>query len=56
MSDTNNLLLLGVGILIGLAFTTVMILVTNRSYVPYVEQPSYVSMPKSLYAPRGERN
>ena len=53
MSDTNNLLLLGVGILIGLAFTTVLLLVNNRLYV---QQPSYVAMPQSLYAPRGERS
>ena len=50
MSDANNLLLLGVGILIGLAFTTVFLLVNNRSYVP---QTSYVAMPKSLSASRG---
>ena len=53
MSDTNNLLLLGVGVLIGLGFVTVLLLVNNRSYVPYVEQPNYVSMPKSLSAKRG---
>ena len=47
MSDTNNLLLLAVGVLVGLAFTTVLLLVTNRSYVT---QPSYVAMPQSLYS------
>ena len=46
MSDTNNLLLLAVGILIGLAFTTVLLLVNSNSYVT---QPSYVAMPQSLY-------
>ena len=50
MSDANNLLLLGMGILIALGFTTVLLLVTNRSSVP---QESYVAMPKSLYAKRG---
>ena len=47
MSDANNLLLLGMGILIALGFTTVLLLVTNRSTVP---QASYVAMPQSLYA------
>ena len=45
MSDTNNLLLLGVGILIGLAFTTVLLLVNNRTSIA---QTSYVPMPQSL--------
>ena len=51
MSDTNNILLLAVGVFIGLAFTTVLILVQNR---PDYQQPSYVHIPPSLYRERGE--
>ena len=53
MSDSNNLLLLAVGVLIGLAFTTVLILVQNRPDYP---QTSYIPTPLSLYNQRGMHN
>ena len=47
MADSNDLLLMGVGILIGLGFVTVLLLVHNQnqpSSLPY----SYVEVPKSI--------
>lgn len=47
MADSNDLLLLGVGILIGLGFVTVFLLIQRQQ--PYVAMsPSYVQMPESI--------
>ncbi len=47
MVDSNDLLLLGVGILIGLGFVTVLLLIQRQpSYVAI--SPSYVQTPESI--------
>ena len=47
MVDSNDLLLLGVGILIGLGFVAVLLLVQRQpSYVAI--SPSYVQTPESI--------
>jgi len=46
MADSSDLLLLGVGILIGLGFVTVLLLVQRPQQVPV--QPAYVQIPSSL--------
>ncbi|MCJ7768364.1 hypothetical protein MUP79_08240 [Candidatus Bathyarchaeota archaeon] len=45
MADSNDLLLLGVGILIGLSIVTVFILIQRQAPVT---QPLYVEVPKSI--------
>jgi hypothetical protein len=47
MADSNDLLLLGVGILIGLGFVTVLLLVYKQTQQPILPY-SYVEVPKSI--------
>lgn len=46
MADSNDLLLLGVGILIGLGLVTVFLLIQRQT--PYSVQPTYVEVPPSI--------
>jgi len=48
MTDSSDLLLMGVGILIGLAVVTVFLLIQRQSYVAINSQPSYVQVPETI--------
>lgn len=48
MVDSNDLLLLGVGILIGLGFVVVLLLVQKQPNYAMSYPPTYVEVPRSI--------